>query len=65
MEGDMPDDTSGFYKLDGTLLYGHDAVYGPDFTLLRETHDHHTYPTDGWYWFDSEAEALAFFEQQP
>jgi hypothetical protein len=58
MEGDM--DTIGFYKLDGPLLYGHDAVYGPDFTLLRADHASYTYPVDGWRWFDSEADARDF-----
>jgi hypothetical protein len=62
MEAQMPDDTSGFYKLDGTLLYGLGAVFGPDFTLLRADHETYTYPVDGWHWFDSEDEARAFFE---
>jgi hypothetical protein len=60
MEGDM-EDTSGFYKLDGDLLYGHWVVYGPDYTLLREDHTTYTYPVSGWYWFDTEAEARGFF----
>jgi hypothetical protein len=64
MEGNMKD-TSGFYKLDGTLLYGHWAVYGPNFTLLRELHETYTYPVDGWYWFDTEAEAREFFGLPP
>lgn len=51
----------GFYKLDGDLLYGPNFVYGPTFTLLKEEHTTHTYPVEGWYWFDSEADARAFF----
>jgi hypothetical protein len=52
---------SGFYKLDGDLLHGPNFVLNADYELRRETKDQHTYPTDGWYWFDSEEEARAFF----
>ena len=50
-------DTSGFYKLDGELLYGPNFVYAPAFTLLRELKDTYEYPQDGWIWADSEEEA--------
>lgn len=50
-------DTSGFYKLDGELLYGPNFVYAPTFTLFREQKDSYTYPQDGWIWADSEEEA--------
>jgi hypothetical protein len=30
--------------------------------LYRETHADRAYPVGGWYWFDSEAEAKAYFE---
>jgi hypothetical protein len=56
------EDTSGFYKLDGTLLYGPNFVYNANYTLLREEHANHSYPIDGWYWFDSENAARLFFE---
>jgi hypothetical protein len=55
------DETSGFYKLDGELLYAHDTVYGPTFTLMREDRESYIYPVDGWYWFDTEADAREFF----
>ena len=55
------DDTSGFYKQDGELLFGPNFVLNANYELRRETHEDHTYPVDGWYWFDSEAEARAFF----
>lgn len=56
-------DTSGFYKLDGgTLLHGPNFVLHAGFELRRETREHHSYPTDGWHWFDSETEARAFFD---
>jgi hypothetical protein len=60
------EDTSGFYKLDEeTLLYGHNFVIGPGFELRRETHEDHTYPVEGWYWFDSKEEAREFFNLGP
>jgi L-2-hydroxyglutarate oxidase LhgO len=54
-------DTSGFYKIDGVLLFGPNAVYAPTFTLLRADHESYEYPVDGWYWFDSEDDARVFF----
>ena len=55
------DDTSGFYKLDGDLLFGPNYVLNADYELRRETRDQNTYPVDGWHWFDSEAQAREFF----
>ena len=53
----------GFYKyLFGQLLYAPNFVSGPGFELRASTKDDHTYPTDGWYWFDALAEACVFFE---
>jgi len=55
-------DTSGFYKNDdGYVLYGPNFVLNANYELYRETKDNQTYPTDGWYWFDSVEEAYAFF----
>lgn len=55
-------DTSGFYKNDnGELLFGTSRILNANYKLYREFHDQYTYPTDGWYWFDNEAEARAFF----
>jgi hypothetical protein len=56
------EDTSGFYKLDGELLYGPNFVLNKDYELRRGTKDQQTYPVDGWYWFDTEAEAKTFFD---
>lgn len=53
--------TSGFYKFDGDLIYGPNFVLHKDFELHIETKDQHTYPIDGWYWFDSEKQAKDFF----
>ena len=57
------EDTSGFYKLDGDLLYGPNFVLGPyqSYELRREIHDEYQYPIDGWYWFDDEIEARQHF----
>lgn len=54
-------DTSGFYKLDGDLLFGPHYVLSANYELRRETRDQNTYPVDGWYWFDDEAAAREFF----
>lgn len=54
--------TEGFYKLDGeSLLYG-ELICGPTYTLISSEHQAYAYPVDGWYWFDSEADARAFFD---
>ena len=55
-------DTSGFYKLDGSLLYGPNYVLNANYELRRETRDDHSYPVDGWHWFDTEEEARLFFD---
>jgi hypothetical protein len=54
--------TSGFYKFDrNNLLYGKNFVLNSAYELRRETHDQHTYPIDGWKWFDSEEEARVHY----
>ena len=58
-------DTSGFYKLDGELLFGPNFVLNANYELRRQTKGQHTYPTDGWHWFDTDAEALVFFGFPP
>ena len=56
------EDTSGFYKHDGDVLFGPNFVLNANYELRRETKEQHTYPTDGWYWFDTKEDAYAFFE---
>jgi hypothetical protein len=52
------ENTSGFYKEEnGELLYGPNFVLNKNYELRKETHNQHTYPVDGWYWFDSKFEA--------
>lgn len=56
------EDTSGFYKLDGeVLLYGTHFVLNANYELRKETNSEHSYPVDGWYWFDTEQKAKDFF----
>jgi hypothetical protein len=54
-------DTSGFYKLDGRLLYGPNFVLSTRYKLHKETKDIYTYPVDGWHWFDYEEQARQYF----
>jgi hypothetical protein len=66
-------DTSGFYKVDdmnNKLMWAPNFVDGNNsdgitFTLVREDKDAHTYPVEGWYWFDSAEEASQFFNMPP
>jgi hypothetical protein len=54
--------SAGFYKLEGnTLHYGPNYVRCLEYKLFKETKDDHTYPIDGWYWFDSQEEAHTHF----
>jgi hypothetical protein len=55
-------DTSGFYKLDSSILFGPNFVLNANYELKRETKNEHTYPTDGWYWFDTIEAAYSFFK---
>lgn len=43
-----------FYKRENEeLLVAPNFVSGPGFELTAETHAEHTYPVEGWYWFDN------------
>lgn len=51
-----------FYKKEeNEILNGGDTVCTPSVVLTASTKDEFTYPQDGWYWFDTFDEALAFF----
>jgi len=51
----------GFYKLDnGSLIFG-TMVTSQNYLLIIEEKDTYTLPIDGWYYFESEAEAKEFF----
>ena len=54
------EDTSGFYRNNnGELQFAPNFVLSSVYELRRETKDQHTYPVDGWVWFDSAEEAEA------
>lgn len=49
-----------FYKRENEeLLVAPNFVSGPGFELTAETHAEHTYPVEGWYWFDNLDAAMA------
>ena len=51
-----------YYKRDGEeLLTAPNGVDGPGYSLTVENHSEHSYPFNGWYWFDTEEEAKTFF----
>ncbi len=54
-----------FFKIEpdsGDLLIGPNYVLNMNYELYAETHDEHTYPVDGWYWFETIEDACAAFE---
>jgi hypothetical protein len=52
----------GFYKFTGDFLsYASTGIYAPNFTLTAADHESVTYPVNGWYWFDSQAQAETFY----
>ena len=54
--------SSGFYKYESeTVHHGPNFVLYKDFELRAESKDDHSYPVDGWYWFDTMEDAYAFF----
>lgn len=53
--------TSGFYKLDGDLLYAPNFVLNADYELRKETYTENVYPVDGWHWFNSVEDANTYF----
>lgn len=55
-----------FYKRENDeLLVAPNFVHAPGYSLTTENKDEHTYPVDGWYWFDNLDAALAAFAPQP
>lgn len=51
-----------FYKRENDeLLVAPNFVIGPGFELRAETHADHTYPVEGWYWFDHLDAAMTAF----
>lgn len=55
--------SAGFYKLqDETLLFAPNYVEGNGYVLFSTELHEYELPIDGWYWFESEEQAKAFFE---
>jgi hypothetical protein len=51
-----------FYKKENDeLLSAPNFVAMPDITLTAEEKDQHTYPINGWYWFDTLDDAISFY----
>lgn len=40
------------------------VISGPGIFLGAASHEEYTYPTQGWYWFDTFDEAVVFFANQ-
>jgi hypothetical protein len=56
---------SRFYKYESGQLHSGRLVLNLEYELHAETHGEHTYPVDGWYWFDTEQDARDFFGLPP
>lgn len=58
--------SAGFYKLeDNSIFFGPNYVLFPDGTSLsKDLRMDSELPVRGWYWFDSRAEALAYFGKE-
>jgi hypothetical protein len=58
----MKERENGFYKLDGEeLLYAPESVGGKDWAIRIRDHARYKYPVNGWYYFETRAEAKGFF----
>ena len=53
-----------FKKDESELLSAPNFVFGPDFELKAEDKDTYEYPVNGWYWFDTLDDAIAFYATQ-
>ena len=55
-----------FYKRENEeLLVAPNSVEGPGFSLYADTHADHTYPVEGWYWFDNLDAAMLGLSASP
>ena len=53
---------SFYKKLDGCLEIVLSKVSNlPTYEMTTNNHTEFTYPVDGWYWFNTDAEAYAYF----
>jgi hypothetical protein len=56
-------DTSGFYRINGNKLEHMKDIVTSEFQLYREKASCYVYPVDGWYFFWSHEEAVAYFSK--
>ena len=55
-----------FYKRENDELHAAPLfVSGPGVDLTAENKDQHSYPVEGWYWFDTLDEAMAALKSEP
>ncbi|WP_313240363.1 DUF4376 domain-containing protein [Stutzerimonas kunmingensis] len=55
-----------FYKRENNELHAAPLfVSGPGFELTAENKDQHSYPVEGWHWFDTLDEAMAALKSEP
>jgi hypothetical protein len=56
--------TQGFYKKQNEeLLYAPNIIEGSGYVLLAQDKDSYQYPVDGWSWFESEENAIKYFDE--
>jgi len=48
-----------YYKSFGGQMHVAEDVFLPGLDLIATEHALHTYPVEGWYWFDTEDDAIA------
>lgn len=53
-----------FFKKEENEILSGASVYTPTTTLLSDSHDEHTYPIEGWYWFDTLDDFIQFLANQ-
>ena len=50
-----------YYRWTGTTLEQTPSEYAPGYTLTEANHAEHTYPVNGWRWFDTLDEARQYY----
>lgn len=50
-----------YYKIDSGALYTANEAYNANYSLTTANYSEHSYPIDGWYWFDTLDAAMSFF----
>ena len=50
-----------FFKKDESGIMSAEYVEAPSAILMEITKDEHTYPVEGWYWFETLDNAIAFY----